>query len=76
MKPQPGVPPWVYDNSQPYWVSVGVAARFYFMKSKQTVRDYIKANTIPGFFDGTRWHVRLPIILSAKPPKRQKRTPA
>lgn len=60
-------PPWVKDGRPEQWFPVAIAARFYFRKTPTTVKRMIKDGTldllkIESYWDGTRWHVRLPTL--------------
>lgn len=62
-------PPWVLDGNPEYWVQASLAARFYFSKSVSTVRRMIengelKRQGILTYWDGTRWFVRLPTLIT------------
>lgn len=64
-----GTPPWVRDRHPEYWVLAAVAARFYFRKSLTTVKRMIKDGTLEdagilSYWDGTRWHLRLPEMIT------------
>ena len=68
-------PPWIRDRHPEYWVLVGVAARFYFRKSVTTVKRMIKDGSlneagIMSYWDGTRWHLRLPELIESTRTKR------
>lgn len=65
MKKRPPMPPWTRDPRPDLWVPVMIAARFYFRKSRATVKRYIKDGTLDeigilSYWDGTRWYIRLP----------------
>lgn len=76
MKKRPPIPPWLCDSKPDHWAEVSVAAKIYFHKSIVTVKRYIKTGYldevgIPSYWDGKRWHVRLPVALF---PARRKRS--
>ena len=71
MKKLPPCPPWLNDREPEKWVTAGVAANFYFRKSMATLKRYIKSGYLdelgmPTFWDGKRWHVRLPYLIKYK----------
>ena len=75
---RPPSPPWLRDPHPQNWCDVALAAKVYFRKSLVTVKRYIKTGYleelgIPSYWDGTRWHVRLPepILRERKPRKEQ-----
>lgn len=67
MKKRPA-PPWLYDSNPSRWVTLTLAAHFYFRKHPVTMKraiksGYLEENGIPSYFDGFRWWVRLPYDL-------------
>ena len=71
------MPPWLRDSSPQLWVPLAVAARSFYHKSVDTVRGYVRDGTItlPTYWDGTRWHIRLPYFVQAEKRKtREART--
>ena len=53
-------PPWLDDPEPDNWVSLGQAARM-FRKSKETIRLLVRDGVVPGWYDGSKWWVRLNI---------------
>jgi len=51
-------PPWSDDPNPKAWVTLVEAAKA-FRKDRETIRKLAVSGTLPSYFDGSCWYVRL-----------------